>query len=111
MTSKPQPRRSRHGESLVVAFDVDELEDEHVTALRDDVEVASVDALVLDLSRVAALGTDCLGALVALRRSFAERRARLVLLGLQPAVAELLAITKLGRLFEYRDGVDEALEG
>ena len=107
MTDDRGIRTSRRGDVVVAIAEVRELESEHVASLLEGPE--SVGALVLDLARVECLGTECLGALVEVRRTYSDAGRRFVLAGLQATVAEVLAVTKLGRLFEYRSDVDDAL--
>ena len=65
-------------------------------------------AVVLDLSHVQEISDDSLGDLVDLLHHCRENDQRLILAGLQPGVLEILSVTKLGRLFEYREDVEDA---
>jgi anti-anti-sigma factor len=64
--------------------------------------------VVVDLCRVREISEDSLADLVDLRQHCRDSDRRLILAGLQQNVLEVLAVTKLGRLFEYRDDVEDA---
>ncbi len=65
--------------------------------------------VVLDLSKVAFLPSLSIGALVALLAELKKSDQRLVLVGLQPPVRDVLAITRLDRIFDIHDTVVEAI--
>jgi anti-sigma B factor antagonist len=64
--------------------------------------------LVLDLSRVEFFPSLSLGALVKILGEFKKHGQRLILVGLQPSLRSALAVTRLDKLFEIYDTVDEA---
>lgn len=65
--------------------------------------------VVLDLSKVSFFPSLSLGAIVVLLNTLKKRGQKLILVGLQPPVREALALTRLDKLFEIRDDVEEAL--
>jgi len=90
-----------------------ELDDQHADEMEDMVSAASAEtqglAVILDLSHVDRVAEDSLAALVDLLHQCKERGQRLILAGLRPGVLEILSVTSLGKLFEYRDDVEDAL--
>lgn len=64
--------------------------------------------VVLDLGRVQEISDDSLGDLVDLLQQCRKNDRRLILAGLQPKVLEIMSVTKLGRLFEYREDAADA---
>lgn len=66
--------------------------------------------VVLDVSKVTFLPSLSIGALVSFLTEFKQAGRRFLLVGLQPPVREVLAVTRLDKIFEIYDGVDDALE-
>lgn len=64
---------------------------------------------VLDLSKVKFLPSLTLGAMVKLGNEFRARGQRLLLAHPQPTVKQVIALTRLDRVFEVFDTVDGAL--
>jgi anti-sigma B factor antagonist len=65
--------------------------------------------VALDLSKVSFFPSLSLGAIVVLLNTLKKRGQKLILVGLQPPVREALALTRLDKLFEIRDDVEEAI--
>ena len=65
--------------------------------------------VVLDLSNVGFFPSVSLGAVVVLLNTLKKAGQKLILVGLQPPVREALAITRLDKLFEIRDDVEEVV--
>jgi anti-sigma B factor antagonist len=65
--------------------------------------------VVLDLSKVSFFPSLSLGAVVVLLNTLKKKGQKLILVGLQPPVREALAVTRLDKLFEIRDDVEEVL--
>ena len=90
-----------------------ELDEEHSFRIEDEIRAITTKAtrrpLILDLSDVNRMPGESLGAFVDLLHQCRHDGRRLILAGLQPQVLEIMSLTKLGRLFEYRDDVDDAL--
>src|SRR5688500_870675 len=72
---------------------------------------AGVDLVVLDLSRVTILPSLALGLLVQISNTCKSRAQRLKLVGLQPQIRQVFAITKLDRVFQFADTGEEAIKG
>ena len=66
--------------------------------------------VVLDMSKVAFVPSLSIGALVTLLTELKKADQRLLLVGLQSPVREVLAITHLDRIFDIHDTVDAALD-
>ena len=63
--------------------------------------------VALDLSNVSFFPSLSLGAIVTMLSTLKARGQRLILVGLQPPVRESLALTRLDKLFEIRDDVED----
>jgi anti-anti-sigma factor len=66
--------------------------------------------VILDMSNVRFVPSTGLGALVTLMRSIKKESRRFILVGLQPEVRTMLAITHLDKLLEVHAGFDDALK-
>lgn len=102
----------RHDAVLVTPTCV-ELDDEHADEMEEMVSATAAETqnlpVILDLSHVEQVAEDSLGVLVDLLNQCKERGQRLILAGLRPGVLEILSVTSLGKLFEYREDVEDAL--
>ncbi len=100
-------------DALLVTLACTELDDDRADEVEDKVSAASAEAqnlpVILDLSQVEQIADDSLGALVDLLNQCKQRGQRFILAGLRPGVLEILSVTNLGKLFEYRDDVEDAL--
>jgi anti-anti-sigma factor len=85
--------------------DSDRLEADVIKALSATPELP----VVLDLSQVEGISDDSLGDLVDLLHHCRDNNRRLILAGLQPEVLKVMSLTQLGRLFEYRDDLEDAV--
>ena len=65
--------------------------------------------VVLDLSSVSFFPSLSLGAIITLLKTLEARGQKLILVGLQPPVRESLAVTRLDKLFEIRDDVEDVI--
>jgi anti-anti-sigma factor len=90
-----------------------ELDEEHSFRIEDELRSIAKKAtrrpLILDLSEVSRMPGESLGAFVDLLHQCRDDGRRLILAGLQPQVLEIMSLTKLGRLFEYRDDAQDAI--
>lgn len=90
----------------------EDLDEEHSFRIEDELRAVAKKAtcrpLIVDLSRVDRIPGESLGAFVDLLHHCRDEGRRLMLAGLRPQVLEIMSLTKLGRLFEYRDDVDDA---
>jgi anti-anti-sigma factor len=97
---------------ILCAVDAARLEDDDsdrlvaavIEAVRENADLP----VVVDVCRVREISEDSLADLVDLRQHCRDNDRRLILTGLQEKVLEVLSVTKLGRLFEYRDDVEDA---
>jgi len=100
-------------DAVLVTVAQTELDEDRGFDLEDKVSDAAAKSptlpVILDLSQVELIGEDSLSALVGLLHECKARDQRFVLAGLRPQVLEILSVTKLGRSFEYRDDVEDAL--
>jgi anti-sigma B factor antagonist len=95
-----------HGNALTVSG-VTELNATNAGSFRDQGRTALVEArnnIDIDLSRVQFLDSAGLGALVALRKTAAERNGKVRLLNPAPHVQQILELTRLHRVFEIVRG-------
>jgi len=113
MSSQESTSIEVRDDAILVTPTCTELDDEHADEMEDMVSAASAETqnlpVILDLSHVEQVADDSLGVLVDLLNECKERGQRLILVGLRPAVLEILSVTSLGKLFEYREDVDDAL--
>ena len=104
----------RSNDVIVIRVQVKDLDETHTKAVHAEVNAAAAESpalpFILDLSSVKFLPSLTLGAMVRLGQSFRARNQRLVLVGLQPTIRQVLTITKLDRMFEIQDDVDAALK-
>ena len=65
--------------------------------------------IVLDFAKVAHMSSSALGMLITLRKRIAEKSGELRLCGIQPAILEVFAITRLNEIFAIYQTRQEAL--
>jgi anti-sigma B factor antagonist len=103
-----------HDEIVLAAVHCAEMDEERTRQMHDGVLAAAAEArhlpVVLDLSEVEFLPSLSIGALVGLLTELKKAGQRFILVGIQPLVRETLAVTRLDRVFDIHDTVDEALE-
>lgn len=66
--------------------------------------------LVLDFGAVEHLSSAALGMLITLNRQVVDRQGRLVLANIHPQIYEVFKITRLNKLFNIKDNLDDALK-
>ena len=66
--------------------------------------------IVLDFANVAHMSSSALGMLISLRKQITERNGELRLAGIQPAILEVFAITRLDEIFAICPTRKEALD-
>lgn len=66
--------------------------------------------IALDLSQVGLLSSAGLGALITLHKACAANGGRLIVFGVQPAILDLLKLTRLDRLLQLATSRDTALQ-
>jgi anti-anti-sigma factor len=96
---------------ILAALQCDHLDEDHVRDMRSKVTAAAEQApslpVVLDMSQVAFVPSLSLGALVSLLGMCKKNNQRLILVGLQTAVRQVLTMCRLDRLFETYDTLDD----
>ena len=104
---------SRRDDVIVAQVQPEELNDQTTGKMQAEVLAGAEQApelpVVLDLSRVSFFPSLSLGAVVAMLNTLKKRGQKFILVGLQPPVRESLAVTRLDKLFEIRDDVEDVL--
>jgi anti-anti-sigma factor len=97
----------REPDRLVVRIEVDHLDEMNIEAVRSSVEVAAAGSphlpVFLDMSMVYFMVSLSLGEFVELSQQFKGRGQRLVLTNLRAPVRQVIAITRLDKLFEIEE--------
>jgi anti-sigma B factor antagonist len=70
----------------------------------------SVPKLVLDFANVAHMSSSALGMLIKLHKRVREQKGEVCLCNIQPAIAEVFAITRLNEIFRICESRQKALE-
>src|SRR3954469_8720930 len=103
--------------ALIVCPQVKMLDDDKLKALSAMIDqnvgsasASSVNLVVIDLSHVQLLPSLALGLLVQISNKCKARQQKLKLAGVQPAVRQVFAITRLDRLFEFTPNVQAAMK-
>ncbi len=95
---------------IVVRVQSDRLDETNIAAVRSEVSAAGADSpqlpVALDMANVSFVPSLSLGGLIELSQLFKARGQRLVLANVQPPVRQILAITRLDRLFEIHDDLE-----
>ena len=98
-----------HPRVVVVSLTAERLDETNLPAVRAEVSAAGSASpdlpVALDMSRVGFIPSFSLAGLIQLAQVFKARDQRLVLTGLQPAIRQVMTITRLDRLFEIRDDI------
>src|SRR5689334_25348062 len=103
-------------DSAIVARLQAKMMDDHVLkALARSIDEASasdpgVTLVIVDMSRVAIVPSLALGLLLQISNKCSARQQRLKLVGVQPQIRKVFAITKLDRVFQFADAVDAAIQ-
>ncbi|MBN1342617.1 MAG: STAS domain-containing protein [Phycisphaerae bacterium] len=79
-------------------------------ALYDLVDTRACRKLILDFGKVQFLSSSALGVLVTLRRKADAIKGKLVICGIKDELKKAFTITRLDKLFEFKDSEKEALE-
>ena len=106
----------RNGDAVVARPAMKMMDDKALkTLIRLIDESAGTDSgvgmVVLDLSRVTILPSLALGLLVQISSMCKAREQRLKLVGLQPQIRQVFSITRLDRVFQFADSVEDAIKG
>ncbi|MBN1343839.1 MAG: STAS domain-containing protein [Phycisphaerae bacterium] len=101
-----------HDEFLVMVVHCTAMDEDSTGKVQKHVSAAAGQSrhlpVVLDLSKVELLPSLSLGALVNLMRECKENGQRFVLAGVRPLIRECLAVTRLDKLLEICDDVEDA---
>lgn len=68
-----------------------------------------IDALIIDLSKVEAIDSSGLGALLLANRQLKENEIPVILVGVREFVRSLMNMTKIDEVFIFFDSIDEAI--
>ncbi|GAB1372583.1 STAS domain-containing protein [Candidatus Kapaibacterium sp.] len=68
-----------------------------------------IDALIIDLSKVEAIDSSGLGALLLANRQLKENEIPVILVGVREFVRSLMSMTKIDEVFIFFDSIDEAI--
>ena len=89
------------------------MDDDNTHVIEAEVSAVAAQAdqlpVVLDLSKLEFMPSLSLGTLVNLQRECRKRKQRFIITGLHGAVRSSFAITRLDKLFDICDSVDDAL--
>jgi anti-anti-sigma factor len=114
MSSKSVISIEPHDEVIHAVVNRSDLKDSALDQLQTEISSAAAQHpgqhVVLDLTQVKYVPSMGLGALVMLMRHLKTSNQRLLLVGLQPEVRTVLAITRLDKLFEIHPDFATALE-
>jgi anti-sigma B factor antagonist len=102
-----------HAEVVWAIIHHSTLDDATIEQMQADVATAAAQRpklpVILDMANVSFVPSTGLGALVGLMRSLKKEGRRFILVGLQPDLRTVLAITHLDKLLEIQPGFDDAL--
>ena len=113
MSDMPAVTIEPHAEVVWAAVHRRALDDAALDQLQRDTSAAAAQQpklpVVVDLSEVAFIPSMGLGTLVMLMRNLKKNGQRLLLVGVQPEVRTVFAITRLDKLFEMHASLEAAL--
>ncbi len=97
----------KHPNIVVVRIRAARLDETNITEVRAETAGAGAESpelpVALDMSNIAFMPSLSLAGLIQLNQIYKARQQRLILAGLQPPIRQILAITRLDRLFEIHD--------
>jgi anti-sigma B factor antagonist len=103
-----------HAEAVWAVVQAEKLDESTIDRMQEEIVAAAAQKanlpVILDMSKVGFVASAGLGGLVTLTRTLKKDSRRLILVGLQPEVRSLLALTHLDRLLEIQTTLDEALK-
>ena len=102
-----------HAEAVWAVVDARALDESTIDRLQQEVVTAAAQKanvpVILDMGKVNFVPSAGLGALVTLMRTLKKEGRRFILVGLQPEVRSLLAVTHLDKVLEIQTTIDDAL--
>ena len=105
---------SVHDKYFLAVIECAEMDEDRTKVVQERFLQAAAQArplpMVLDLSRVTFLPSLSIGALISFMTELKKFEQRFILVDIQPPIREVLALTKLEKVFEIYDDVDTALE-
>ena len=103
-----------HEEILLATIECAELDEDRTKQMQNEIMNAATTRpqvpVVLDLAKVTFLPSLSIGALVSFLTYFKQLGRRFILVGIQPPIRDMLAITRLDKIFEMYDNRDDAIE-
>ena len=114
MSESSTPSIETRGNALIARAEVKLLDDQQLKLLSPAIDetVASnsdISLIVLELSRVQLMPSLAIGLLVQLSNKCKARQQKLKLAGVSPQVRQVFAVTRLDRVFEFAESVDDAV--
>ena len=101
------------GQAVVARVSIKLFDDKTMKRMNDMIDQAAAKAgviyVVLDMSKVQIVPSLGLGALVQMSNKCKARKQRLRIAGLQPQVRQTMTITKLDRILDLVDSVEEGV--
>ena len=82
-----------------------DLKQEFLTLVKPD-----FDSLIIDMTKVNVIDSSGLGALLLAHRLFKDYDIKVILVGIQSFVRNLLVITRIEKVFLYYDKVEDAID-
>jgi anti-sigma B factor antagonist len=115
MADKSPIRSTRHGDVLVIAFAERRITDEVVIHQMGEEVLGLIDAesapkIVLDFGGVEHLSSAALGVLISVHNRVKSRQGQMRLSAIAKPIFEVFRITKLDRLFQVHESVDQAVK-
>jgi anti-anti-sigma factor len=112
MAQPPATTIEQLPEAVVVHVQHTDMTEEHITAVRNDIEKLdnpSALPVVLDIAKVKYIPSLALGLFVRMANSFRAKQQRFILASPQATVRQVLSITRLDRAMEVQESVETAL--
>jgi len=99
----------RKGDFLVIIYNSEFIADDTSEIKRSVYDNFDVKEVILDISGVKLVSTPSLGALLSIHKHCIQYDKKLTLVGLSPYIKEIFALTKLVRVFNIKESVEEVL--
>lgn len=100
--------------SIVTFTDSTIVSTQQIESIRDElyhmVDKKAVRRMILDMSKIRQLSSAALGVMIPLSEKMKKGKGKLVLMGTQPEIRKIFKITRLEKLFVFKDSEDAALK-